>query len=77
MRLPAILICLAVSGCGTAQLERYDSPYFTYEHGSSMFSAANDYAQRYCAQAGRYAKHLGTDSPPGGMSLSRFECVSR
>lgn len=75
MRYTVALLCALLTGCGTPQMQRYDSRYLTYEHGSMMFSVAIDYAQRYCAQAGLRARHVGTDSPPGGMSLSRFECV--
>lgn len=75
MQYLAAVASLLLLGCATPPPEPYDSKYFTFRHGTARFDSAMEYARSYCAQAKLKARHLGTDSPPGSMSLSRFECV--
>ena len=65
-----------LAGCATPPPPAYDGKYLTYQHGTARFASAMEYATSYCAQAGLKARHLGTDTPLGSQSLSRFECTA-
>lgn len=69
--------CTQVPDAKPTPVQPYDSRYFTVEHGSQRFDTAMHYAGRYCAQAKLMARHLGTDTPPGAPSISRFECIKK
>lgn len=72
----ALLLLLALAGCGAIQPAPSTGRYFTTMHGSARFQDAMAGAEQHCSSLGLQVRHLGTDWG-GGMLLSRFECVER
>ncbi len=71
-----VSLLLLLAGCATAPIPHYESRYITLQHGTGRFQSAQEQARGYCAQAMLKPRHLGTDTPPGALSLSRFECIA-
>jgi hypothetical protein len=71
-----LIVLLLLAACGPIQ------PYasgnnLVSQHGTARFGDALAGAAQHCASRGMGVKSLGTDTPPHGLSVSRFECVKR
>lgn len=71
----AFTLLLLLAGCAPLQVPSDAGRYFTLQHGTARFQAAQEAARQHCAKQGLAVRHLGTDTP--GLSISRFECVEQ
>lgn len=71
------LIVLLLAGCGAIPPSSSSGRFITTQHGSARFMDAMQGATEHCGRMGLGAQHLGTDSPPQALSISRFQCVER
>lgn len=76
MRLALALMAVVLCSCAPIRPTHASGKHLTTVHGTARFSDAMTGAAQYCSAQGSGVRHLGTDTPPGAQSVSRFECVA-
>ena len=75
MRWLFVVALLTLAGCGPIQVNPDSGRFPTIQHGTARFNDAMAAVRKYCAGQGLGVRHLRTDTPPQGLSISSFECV--
>lgn len=69
----AVMMPLALMGCGTLEPVNFDGKSLTYVHGSMGFERTMKAAQEKCGSIGKTVKHVSTSGR--AEFISTFECT--